>query len=38
MSPPLSPPPRWPLWILGFTLLALLWLAYRYGLDPAWLA
>lgn len=26
---------RWPLWILGLTLLTLLWLTYRYGLDPA---
>ncbi|HSM83944.1 MAG TPA: hypothetical protein VLS96_19800 [Nodosilinea sp.] len=35
MSPPPEATPRWPLWLLGVTLLLLLGLAYLYWLDPA---
>lgn len=35
MGPPPDAQPRWPLWILGATLLLLLGIAYLYWRDPA---
>ncbi len=39
MSPPPAnqspdPQPKWPLWLLGATLLLLLLMAYVYGVEP----
>ncbi len=34
MSLPPRAQPRWPLWLLGTTLLLLLGMAYWYWLDP----
>lgn len=33
-SPQMPPQPKWPLWILGATLLLLLGLAFLYGVNP----
>lgn len=35
MSLPPTTQPRWPLWLLGATLLLLLGMAYWYWIDPA---
>lgn len=35
MSLPPTVQPRWPLWLLGATLLLLLSMAYWYWVDPA---
>ncbi|MFQ4137612.1 hypothetical protein PGN35_014945 [Nodosilinea sp. PGN35] len=34
MGLPPNAPPRWPLWLLGATLLLLLGMAYWYWFDP----